>query len=262
MDLLDLEYQLVDMNEDDRVIVIQNNMVILNHDREFLKCTEVEGKVQYLFVYDGVKYFLGNDVTEMDNCIRMSVTDIRNMMSYEYAMMISVAMQLARFYEANQYCGKCGSKMQVADNERAMVCECGNRAYPKVAPATITAIIDRATDSILLTKGIHMKDPNSFGLVAGFVEAGETFEECVYREVKEEVNLKIKNLKYYANQPWGFGDNIMIAFTAELDGSNEFVVQESELKKVWWQKRQDIMPVDRPLSVGHKMVQAFRRGEI
>ena len=188
--------------------------------------------------------------------------EIRNMLSYEIAMMVSVAMQLARFYDSNVFCGKCGSKMQVADNERAMVCKCGNRAYPKVAPATITAIIDRKNDCILMTRGIHMKDPKSYGLVAGFVEAGETFEECVYREIKEEVNLKVKNLKYFANQPWGFGDNIMIAYTAELDGSNEFVVQESELTKVWWQKREDIEPVERPLSVGHKMVQAFRKGEI
>ena len=262
MELLDLEYQLVNVTVNDCVIVIDQNEVYVNEDYTFLRNSDVEGDVQYLFMYDGVKYFLGKKVKDINKCLKMSVMEIRNTLSYEIAMMVSVAMQLARFYETNVFCGKCGSKMQVAKNERAMVCNCGHRAYPKVAPTTITAIIDREHDSILMTRGIHMKDPKSYGLVAGFVEAGETFEECVFREIKEEVNLKIKNLRYFANQPWGFGDNIMIAYTAELDGSNEFVMQESELKEVWWQKREDIEPVDRPLSIGHKMVQAFRKGEI
>lgn len=260
MELLNLEYTNKESSDDDYVIIVDKGGILVNVDGSFLLASECDGEFQYAFEYDGKAFYLGNEIRQGIPTKWLSALDIRQSLGYENAMMVSIALQFQRFYVTNKYCGRCGKKMIPATDERAMVCECGFRKYPTIAPASITAIIDRENDCILLTKGINMT--SGYGLVAGFVEAGETFEECALREIKEEVGLQVKNLKYFGNQPWGFGDNIMVAFTAELDGDPTFTMQEKELKKVWWQPRSTIEVVERPLSIGHKMVQAFRKGEI
>lgn len=256
---LDLKYQQLTMNQESIVLVFENNCLYMHKDYSFLNANDVDSGL-YLFKYNDKHYFLGNKVNDESNYIKVTVREIRERFEHDLAMALAVAIQLNRFYETNKYCGKCGKELKHASNERVMVCECTHRVYPSVAPATITMIIDREKDRILMTRSKNMI--SGYGLVAGFMEAGETFEECALREIKEEVQLKVKNLKYYANQEWGFGSNIMVAFTCELDGSDEFVMQEEELSEVWWQKREDIEYEDHPLSVGHKMVQAFRNHEI
>lgn len=260
MELMNLEYTNQKAKDEDYVIIVDKGGIIMDADGSFLTASKCEGELQFAFMYDDKAFYLGHEVRKDIITKWLSALDIRQSLGYESAMMVSVALQFERFYSTGKYCGRCGKKMIPATDERAMVCECGFRKYPTIAPASITAIIDRENDCILLTKGINMT--SGYGLVAGFVEAGETFEECALREIKEEVGLQVKNLKYFGNQPWGFGDNIMVAFTAELDGDPTFTMQEKELKKVWWQPRSTIEVVERPLSIGHKMVQAFRKGEI
>ncbi|PIJ48635.1 NADH pyrophosphatase [Erwinia sp. OLTSP20] len=124
-------------------------------------------------------------------------------------------VQLAEFYRSHRWCGYCGHEMQVSKTEWACLCRhCRQRYYPQIAPCIIVAI--RRGEEILLAQ--HTRHRNGIHTVlAGFVEVGETLEQAVAREVMEESNLRIKNLRYVTSQPWPFPQSLMMAFTAEYD---------------------------------------------
>lgn len=140
-------------------------------------------------------------------------------------------VQLAEFYRAHRWCGYCGSEMNRSEKEFACLCDhCGERYYPQIAPCIIIAI--RKGRQILLAQHQRHKQP-IFTVLAGFVEAGETLEECAHREVMEESGITIKNLRYVASQPWPFPHSLMCAFTAEYD-SGEIEIDPKELKSAEW----------------------------
>jgi NAD+ diphosphatase len=150
--------------------------------------------------------------------------------------------------------------MEVSRKERAMVCpSCGQTEYPKISPAIIVAIKNK--DKLLMSRyarGAYRR----YALIAGFVEIGETFEDCVRREVMEEVGLKVKNIRYYRSQPWAFSDTEMIGFTADLDGDDTIRLEEDELAEAGWFTREEIPDYSPYISVGHAMMRAFKNGEI
>ena len=106
--------------------------------------------------------------------------------------------------------------------------------YPKISPAIIVAITCK--NKILLAKGRHYKG-DIYSLIAGYVDIGESIEETVAREVKEEVELDIKNLKYFKSQPWPFSASVMLGFTAEADDTQQIVIEEAEIKEAGWFER-------------------------
>lgn len=125
-------------------------------------------------------------------------------------------LHLLRWHEDNQYCSRCGSKAQDKEDEIARVCpECGYISYPRISPAIIVAIVNK--DKLLLANNSRFKN-GMYSIIAGFVEPGETFEECVIREVREEVGIEVRNIRYFGSQPWPFPDSLMIGFTAEYEG--------------------------------------------
>lgn len=169
------------------------------------------------------------------------------------------AGHLAKWYKRNTYCGSCRGKMIHSKTERAMLCpDCGFIDYPKICPAVIVGIIDG--DRLLLTK---YKRPNArYALVAGFCEIGESLEETVRREVKEEVGLEVKHIRYFKSQPWGFSESLLMGFFAELDGSGQVLLDRQELALAEWVRREDL-PDDeeKELTLTYTMISAFKRGE-
>jgi NAD+ diphosphatase len=150
--------------------------------------------------------------------------------------------------------------MRAGTTERSMVCtDCGHTEYPKICPAVIVAI--RNGDKLLMSRyarGTYRR----YALIAGYVEVGETFEECVRREVMEEVGLKVKNIRYYKSQPWSFSDSVMIGFTADLDGDDTIRLEEDELAEAGWFSRDEIVEYPPYISVGHEMMKAFKDGTL
>lgn len=164
--------------------------------------------------------------------------------------------QLYRWYSHNQFCGKCGSSTIQSKKERALECEsCHSVIYPKISPAVIVAIYDG--NKLLLSKNVY-GDYKRYALIAGYVEIGETLEEAVKREVMEEVGLKVKNIKYYKNQPWSFSDTLLVGFTAELDGSAEITLDTTELSEAVWFHREDVPKDDIHISLTRELMEAFR----
>jgi NAD+ diphosphatase len=119
----------------------------------------------------------------------------------------------------------------------------------------------KSEDKLLLVRN-NYGSYRRLALVAGFVEIGESFEQAVHREVMEEVGLKVKNLRYYKNQPWGLSYAQMIGFTAELDGEDEIKLQENELSEGGWYTRDEVPNNPFSLSVGNEMIHSFGVGEL
>lgn len=170
------------------------------------------------------------------------------------------AHHLYAWYRDNRFCGRCGAKMVHDDVQRMMRCPaCGNMVFPKIAPAVLAAVQHKG--KMLLTKYVH--GDGNYALVAGFVEVGETAEECVAREVMEETGLRVKNVRYYDSQPWGFAGNLMIAYTAELDGEDDTICRDAtELAVAEWVSPEEITDVFDYSSLTREMIRRFREGQL
>jgi NAD+ diphosphatase len=166
------------------------------------------------------------------------------------------AAQLAEWARTHRFCGACGSGMELAAGERCFKCmQCGHMAYPRISPAMMVLI--RKGDAVLLA--MHVASPaKRFTPLAGFVEAGESIEEAVHREVFEEVGLRVQNLGYFGSQSWPFPHSLMIAFTADyLDG--DIRVDETEIAEARWFGPNDEWPERVPhVSISSMLVDAHR----
>lgn len=169
---------------------------------------------------------------------------------------VATASQIARWQKDNKYCGKCGSKMQHSDVERSMVCvKCNNMVFPKICPAVTIAITHKGKILLVRNNGGPFR---KYALVAGYVEVGETFEDTVSREAMEEVGIKVKNIKYYKNQPWAMTDAHMIGFTAEVDGDDIINMQVEELQEARWFSPDEIPHNITSRSLTYEMIKKFR----
>jgi len=138
------------------------------------------------------------------------------------------------FWDRNtRFCGVCGAPTTDKPDERAKICTdpaCASIFYPKISPAVIVAILDR--DRILLAHNRRFVS-KFYSLIAGFVEIGESLEDCVHREVKEEVGVEVKNIRYFGSQPWPTPDSLMIGFLADYAGG-DIRIQGDELHDARW----------------------------
>ena len=164
----------------------------------------------------------------------------------------SRAVQLLEWRRNHKFCSHCGHATEIHSKEYAMVCPaCGYHQYPRVQPRVIT-IITKGDDELLLAKSAHNKS-NMYGLIAGFVEVGETLEEAVQREAFEEVGVKLKNIRYMSSQPWPFPSNLMIAFHAEYD-SGDIQLQLEEIADARFFKFDQLPEIPFKGSIAHSMI--------
>lgn len=223
---------------------------------------EIAAKAEYLFSIDDRAYFGMPDmeVPEFGGYVMEGMQIFRKFDPMYQGFAGITGGQIYRFRESRKYCGRCGQRMEYSQTERAMVCPgCKQTEYPKISPAVIVAITNG--DKLLMSRYAH-GTYRHFALIAGYVEVGETFEECVRREVMEEVGLRVKNIRYYKSQPWAFSDSVMIGFTAELDGDDTIRLQEEELSEAGWYTRDQVEDYSPCISVGHEMMRAFKSGTL
>lgn len=168
--------------------------------------------------------------------------------------LLSFASHVAYWHLNTQYCGRCATPTKIDPREVAKECpNCHLRQYPRISPAVITAIIKG--DEILLGRAPRFPE-GMYSTLAGFVEADESLEECLHREVYEEVGIKIHNIRYFGSQPWPFPDSLMVGFIAEYL-SGEIKIDPEELSDAQWFQR-DKMPLIPPrLSIARKMIDWF-----
>lgn len=167
----------------------------------------------------------------------------------------SKAYSIINWDKNHQYCGRCGNKTAHKPGTFERYCEaCGLSLYPRISPSMIVLI--QKEDKILMSRSPHFA-PGAYGLIAGFVEAGESIEDAVHREVAEEVSIKIKNLTYFGSQSWPFPDSLMIGFTADY-ASGELIIDHNEIEAAGWY-RYDNLP-GRPstsISIAAKLIDFY-----
>lgn len=152
-------------------------------------------------------------------------------LSSQQANQLAKAMQLIRWRRDHQFCSRCGNPTQLHPSDNATVCpSCHYHQYPRVQPCIITAVVNTTSNKpqILLAHHVRAKDSNMYTVLAGFVEVGESLEQCVHREVMEEVGLSVTNLRYFGSQPWPFPSNLMLGFIADYQ-SGEIAIDTGEL---------------------------------
>ncbi len=168
------------------------------------------------------------------------------------------AVQIVTWDRTHQYCGQCGTPAETLTQERARRCPaCGLTSYPRISPAIIIAIVrrDEHGERILLARN-HRFPPGRYSVVAGFVEPGESLEACAQREVLEEVGLRIKNVRYFASQPWPFPNSLMIGFTAEYE-DGEIQLEESELADARWFTADKLPSLPPKMTIARKLIDWF-----
>jgi NAD+ diphosphatase len=141
------------------------------------------------------------------------------------------AAQILEWDRTHRFCGVCGTPTQIKPNERARLCpSCAHSAYPRLNPA-IMALVWRPGE-LLLARSPHFA-AGRYSALAGFVEAGESLEDCVHREVAEEVGVAVQDLRYYGSQNWPFPNSLMVAFTARWS-AGEIVPEPGEIEDAQW----------------------------
>ena len=165
------------------------------------------------------------------------------------------ALQLVAWDRTHQFCGRCGSATQAKTEERARVCpSCKLTAYPRLAPAVMALVHRRnqGANELLLARSPHFP-PGMYSALAGFVEPGESLEQCLAREVHEEVGVRVSNIRYFASQPWPFPHSLMIAFVCEWV-SGELAPQAGEIEDAKWFDLLQLPKLPSRISIARRLI--------
>ncbi len=178
----------------------------------------------------------------------------------EWYVPVSRAAELLCWRRKTRFCGCCGAAAELdGGGEPAVYCPaCGSMSYPLLSPAVITAVI---RDGKILLGSNRKFRPGLYSIIAGFVEAGESLEDAVVREIYEETGVRVKNVKYFGSQTWPFPHSLMVGFTAEYE-SGEIVPDGEEIIDAQWFDRDHLPNLPLPPSIAHKIIQAFIDGKI
>ncbi|MBE6036732.1 MAG: NAD(+) diphosphatase [Clostridiales bacterium] len=262
----------------DRVVCVQDGSILIKREADdtlsLPTCQEVTGwatenrwpcwgetPFQYVFRMQDEDYYIwmGNAGSCSDEAYRYELTgSLRQITSKDICYAAMTAWHLFNWYKNSRFCGACGTATVHDENERMMRCpSCGNMIFPRINPSVIIALTDG--DKLLLSKYAG-RAYTRYALLAGFMEIGETAEQCVAREVMEEVGLKVKNVRYYKTQPWGIAGNILMGFYCDLDGDNTITLDETELAMADWYHRDNLPAWDDGISLTREMIRVFGEG--
>lgn len=169
---------------------------------------------------------------------------------FELYLKAGKCQEILYWDQNTRYCGVCGAPMKMHTDISKRCTECGKEVWPQLATAIIVLV--HRGDEVLL---VHAKNfrGNFFGLVAGFVETGETLEEAVHREVMEETGLTIDNIRYFGSQPWPYPCGLMVGFEADYV-SGEIKLQQEELAAGAWFTKDNLPTIPEKLSIARKLI--------
>jgi NAD+ diphosphatase len=164
------------------------------------------------------------------------------------------AVQIVDWDRTHQFCSRCGARTRMRQTERAKECpQCGLLQFPRLSPAIIVRV-ERAHE-LLLARSRHFP-PGMYSVLAGFVEPGETLEEAVVREVREEVGLEIKDVRYFGSQPWPFPHSLMIGFVATY-ARGEIFLDGDEIEDAGWFNAGNLPVIPGKISIARRLIDAF-----
>jgi NAD+ diphosphatase len=193
---------------------------------------------------------------------RQQVVQLRDLLSRahdetEYAW-LSRAAQLATWHEQHRFCGRCGAALRHHAQDLAKTCEsCGLSQYPRISPCIIVLVL--RGDECLLAHAPHYA-AGRYSTLAGFIEAGETAEAAVAREIQEEVGIEVDNVRYFKSQSWPFPHALMLGFFADYR-AGELVPDGVEILDARWFSRDNLPDLPPSFSISRQLIESYRRGE-
>ncbi len=184
----------------------------------------------------------------------MGLRDLHGQVSEDLFAIASRAVQIVDWDRTHQYCGHCATPMTQLPTERSKRCPtCDLRQYPRLSPAVIMLVFKG--EQLLLARSPRFPD-GLYSVLAGFVEPGESLEETVAREVREEVGIEIENIRYFGSQPWPFPNSLMVGFTAEY-ASGTITPAPAEIEDAAWFDKGGLPSVPGELSIARKLIDWF-----
>ena len=212
---------------------------------------------QYLGLLDNRPCYsaeLDSTVTSPPGLILCGLRQLYGVLDEALFALAGLAYQIMEWDRTHQFCGHCGTPTMNHASDRAKHCPaCGLRQYPRISPAMIV-LISRDQD-ILLGRAPRFR-PGMYSLIAGYVEPGESLEQAVVREVKEEVGVSIADIRYWGSQPWPFPHTLMVGFTAAYDGG-DIVIDADELVDATWFSYKELPELPSRASIARKMIDWF-----
>lgn len=262
----DLTYRQPSPADDDLVGIFDGQDLLLRGDAvngisfpAFSELTLLEPPFYYGFTLGGRRFFIyaGPDPhPSVKGCHWEHVKVLRCDLPRGMCFAGMTAYQLYRWYRQHRFCGQCGRPLQLSAQERALVCpQCGLTIYPQIVPAVVVGVTDG--DRLLVTRYNH-RTYRGTALIAGFCEIGETAEDTVRREIREEVGLEVGAVRYFGSQPWGLESNLMLGFFAPVRGSTAIIREPRELSEAFWIKAAEIPYEHEPVTLTHHMMMHFR----
>lgn len=246
---------------EDWVLCFDGQQMLLGPEDRFPRAAELGTEdCTYLFSLDEERYFLKNTRKTIPSGFAFQdVKALRREQRLPKHQIFAAltGKHLSDWYRDTRFCGRCGAETVHSQWERAKTCPaCGYTAYPRIMPAVIVGV--KNGDKLLLTRYREGFAHNA--LIAGFTEIGETAEQTVAREVMEEAGIRVKNIRYYASQPWGIANDLLLGFFCDLDGDPTIHMDENELKYAQWVNREDIQLQPDDFSLTNEMMTRFKAG--
>ena len=253
-------------SEESHWFVFRSSQLLVRHDEN--SCTVIDSKTVracdlpaaaaiHVGTLNGVECFaldLPDDMELPCGWLPTGLRLLHGQLPQDLYLVAGRAYQLVEWERTHGFCGRCGTPTERSRYERSRFCStCGYTSYPRLSPVVIALIEHR--DRILLIRGRDFPEP-IYGPVAGFVEPGESLEEALAREVREEVGLKLVDSRYFGSQPWPFPHSLMIGFRATA-ASEHLEIDPSEVVDAGWFTRERLPRLPADLSISRWMIDAW-----
>lgn len=214
---------------------------------------------QHTFFHQGAQIIcVDPSLTLPDHFKRFHLRDSIGWLGIEWFHVIGKAKQWLEWQQTHRFCGRCGHATLSADHDKARQCpHCQLLAYPRIAPCVLIGVY-RAKE-ILLARSPHFPS-GVYSVLAGFVEGGETAEQCCQRETQEEVGIEIHSPQYFGSQPWPFPHQLMLAYQAEYS-HGELRLDPQEIEDAQWFRWDRLPPLPSPHSLSYQLIQHLRQSQ-
>ncbi len=238
-----------------KLLVYPNGNTFHLANSSFISKSKIKTK-KYIGNKGGIPCFLSElNISEIGDGEYVGFRELFGVLSEDEMSAAGYALQIRDWLIDNRFCGRCGKILEDKTDERALFCQnCSYVIYPRVNPCIIVSVTDG--DRILLARSVRFPKTGFYSVLAGFVEPGESLEECIRREVMEEVNVCVRNIEYFGSQPWPFSGSLMVGFTAEYD-SGEIRLQADEIADAKWFTKDSLPEVPGWGSIAGKLIDKF-----
>ncbi|MCL2067010.1 MAG: NAD(+) diphosphatase [Treponema sp.] len=167
---------------------------------------------------------------------------------------------IAQWRRNSRFCGACGAENNDSEEELARCCPaCGRVEFPRISPAIITAITNEKDEMLLAHNKNFITDMYSH--IAGFNEPGESLEQTVVREIREEINIEVRDIRYAGSQPWPFPSSLMIGFRAKYSGGT-IRPDGIEIEDARWFSRDNLPRLPGPGSLSRRLIDRWLEGAL